>query len=69
MHNSKPVSLPIARHFKLDDKLSPSTEKEKEQMDKIPYSNAIGSLMYSMVSTRPDISFVMSVLSRFMSNP
>ena len=25
MHDSKPVSLPIAGHFKLDDKLSPST--------------------------------------------
>ncbi|KAL5547707.1 hypothetical protein UlMin_002938 [Ulmus minor] len=37
-------------------------------MSKISYSNAIGSLMYSMVSTRPDLSFVMSVLSRYMSN-
>ncbi|KAL5538348.1 hypothetical protein UlMin_042297 [Ulmus minor] len=38
-------------------------------MSKIPYSNAIGSLMYSMVSTIPNLSFVMSVLSRYMSNP
>ncbi|KAL5581648.1 hypothetical protein UlMin_014090 [Ulmus minor] len=38
-------------------------------MNNISSSNAIGSLMYSMVSTRPDICFAMSVLSRFMSNP
>ncbi|KAL5541599.1 hypothetical protein UlMin_009309 [Ulmus minor] len=38
-------------------------------MTNIPYTNAIGSLMYSMVSTRPDISFAMSVLIRYMCNP
>ncbi|KAL5538405.1 hypothetical protein UlMin_043763 [Ulmus minor] len=69
MDNSKPVSLPIAAHFKLDNSLCPKTEEEKDSMLNVPYSNAVGSLMYSMVSTRPDLSFAMSVLSRFMSNP
>ena len=65
MHNSKPVSLPIAGHFKLDDKISPIIDEEKDYMS---YSNAIGSLMSSMVSTKLELSFVMSVLSRYMSN-
>ncbi|KAL5572941.1 hypothetical protein UlMin_022538 [Ulmus minor] len=38
-------------------------------MEGISYSQAIGSIMLSMVSTRPDLSFAISVLSRFMSNP
>ncbi|KAL5577233.1 hypothetical protein UlMin_018932 [Ulmus minor] len=38
-------------------------------MEKVPYSSAVGSVMFTMVSTRPDISHVISVLSRFMSNP
>ncbi|KAL0321780.1 UNVERIFIED_CONTAM: Retrovirus-related Pol polyprotein from transposon TNT 1-94 [Sesamum calycinum] len=38
-------------------------------MEKIPYSKAIGSIMYLMVSTRPDIAYAISCLSRFMSNP
>ncbi|XP_031262136.1 secreted RxLR effector protein 161-like [Pistacia vera] len=38
-------------------------------MENIPYSSAIGSVMYSMISTRPDLSFAISLLSRFMSNP
>ena len=67
MHNSKPVSLHIAGHFKLDDKLSPITTEENDYMSKILYSHAIGSLMYSMVSTRLDIFFVMSVLSKYIS--
>ena len=46
MHDSKLVSLPIAGHFKLNNKISPDTEEERNFMDNIPYSNAIGSLMY-----------------------
>jgi len=38
-------------------------------MAKIPYANAIGSLTYVMVCTRPDIAYSVSLVSRFMSNP
>ncbi|XP_031287405.1 secreted RxLR effector protein 161-like [Pistacia vera] len=38
-------------------------------MENVPYSNAIGSVMYSMISTRPDLAYAISLLSRFMSNP
>ena len=37
-------------------------------MMKVPYASAIGSLMYAMVCTRPDIGYVVGVVSRFMSN-
>ena len=38
-------------------------------MSSIPYSSAVGSLMYAMVCTRPDLSHAVSVVSRFMSKP
>ncbi|KAL5581834.1 hypothetical protein UlMin_014276 [Ulmus minor] len=38
-------------------------------MEKVPYSSAVGSVMFTMVSTRPDISHAISVFNRFMSNP
>ena len=69
IHDSKPISLPLASHFKLDDTLSLVTDEENKSMAKIRYNNAIGSLMYATVSTRPDLSFARSVLSRYMCNP
>ena len=38
-------------------------------MSKVPYSSAVGSLMYVMVCSRIDLSYAMSLVSRYMSNP
>ena len=38
-------------------------------IDQLRYSQIIGSLMYLAGATRPDISFAVSKLSRFSSNP
>lgn len=34
-----------------------------------PYRSAVGSLMYAMVSTRPDIATAVSVVSRYLHKP
>eukprot|EP00253_Pinus_taeda_P009392 PITA_09392 len=47
----------------------PKTQEEKEDISCIRYASAVGSLMYAMVFTRPDIAHVVGVLSRFMSKP
>ena len=69
MNNVKPVNVPLASHFKLSSDLSPRTNEEKKYMSRVPYANAVGNLMYAMVSTRPDISHAVGVVSRFMANP
>ncbi|XP_022891704.1 ankyrin repeat domain-containing protein 50-like [Olea europaea var. sylvestris] len=38
-------------------------------MEKVPYANAVGYIMYTMVCTRPDVAHAISTLSRFMANP
>ena len=38
-------------------------------MLKTPYANSVGCLMYAMVLTRPDLSYAVSVVSRYMENP
>ena len=63
------MSTPLATHFKLSVKQSPSNEVEKTNISKVPYASAVGSLMYAMVCTRPDIAHVVGTVSRFLSNP
>lgn len=60
MHDSKPVGIPFANHFKLSADLSSQTE---EYMSHVPYASVVGSLMYGMIYTRPDISHVVSVVN------
>eukprot|EP00253_Pinus_taeda_P029885 PITA_29885 len=54
---------------KLSIEQCPKTQEEKEDMSHVPYGSAIGSLMYAMVYTRPDIAHEVGVLIRFMSKP
>ena len=69
MQSAKPVSTPLASHFKLSKEQGVATQEEREFMAKIPYASAMGSLMYVMVCTRPDIAQAVGVVSRFMQNP
>ena len=61
MHKAKPVSTPLGGHFKLSSKQSPTSEKEKEEMKTTPYASAVGSLMYAMVCTSPDIAYAVEL--------
>lgn len=65
MTDCKAVSTPIV----------PGTHLYKEEIlkaspkDLVLYQSMVGSLMYAMVETRPDIAYAVSVLSRYASNP
>ena len=47
----------------------PKTNAEIERMRRIPYASAVGSLMYAMLCTRPNICFVVGMVSRYQSEP
>ena len=69
MSKAKVVSSPLASHFKLSNRHSPSIDKEKEDMRRVSYASTVGSLMYVMVCTRPNIAYAVGVVSHFLSNP
>ncbi|GKE82114.1 hypothetical protein Tco_1552114, partial [Tanacetum coccineum] len=58
----------IGGHFKLSLKDCPVKDYDVKRMSKVPYANAVGSLMYLIVCTRPDIAYAISVVSRFLAN-
>ena len=59
MAKSKPVNTPLVGHFKLSSAQCPTSDEEQEGMKQIPYASAVGSLMYAMVCTRPEIGYLM----------
>ncbi|UYV81871.1 hypothetical protein LAZ67_20002749 [Cordylochernes scorpioides] len=62
-------SVPSDPYSKLTKEMCPKDDQEIEEMNKIPYRQTIGSLMYLMTGTRPDIAYAVSRVSQFMNNP
>lgn len=68
MKNCQHISTPMEPGIKLQ-KPTILPEEKREQMKHIPYRELVGGLIYLANATRPDISFAVSTLSRFCSNP
>ncbi len=68
MIDAKLVSTLFEAHFRLSTALSPQSNDEQEYMPHIFYSSIVGSIMHAMICTRPDISYVVSMVSRYMTN-
>ena len=64
MENAKPTSTPLPTTIRLSDRDSPSTEEERKLNGKIPYASAVGSIMYAMVATRPNLAYVVGMLQQ-----
>ncbi|KAK8634151.1 hypothetical protein V6N13_014980 [Hibiscus sabdariffa] len=69
MEASKKGFLPMTHGISLSKEMCPSTSQERERMSQIPYASAIGSIMYAMICTRPDLSYALSMTSRYQANP
>ena len=68
MQDSKPMNTPIDKSLSLSHDMCPKTLEEKKKMSGIPYASAVGSLMYVIMCTRPDICYVVGLVSRYQSN-
>jgi len=69
MHYSKPVDAPVEKGLTLSLEQCSTINDEKQKMSNVPYASVVGSLMYAMLSTRPDICFAVGLVSRYQSNP
>ena len=69
MQNSKPGDTPVAKGDKFSLNQCPKNSLESQEMQKIPYASAVGSLMYAQVCTHPDIAYIVGMLGRYLSNP
>ena len=69
MKKSKRGLLPLRHGIHLLKKMCPNTPEEIKHMIKIPYASIIGSFMYAVLCTHPNIALTVSVTSRYQANP
>lgn len=68
MDDCNPVSTPLDLSQKLTADMCSQTYEAQKEMEKVPYMEAIGRLLFAAQNTRPDISFAVNLLSRFSKN-
>jgi len=61
----KPSETPADPNVVLSKSMSPTTDEEREEMKKIPYREAVGTLLWLSLGTRPDISYAVSQVTKF----
>ena len=69
MQNSKEGLLPFKLGVPLSGGQRPKTLEEEKMMGQIPYASVVGSLMYDMLCTGPDICYSVGMVSQYQSNP
>ena len=65
IEQSKRGFIPIIHGTTLSKSMCPQTQDERTHMSKIPYASAIGYIMYAMICTRLDVSYALSVMSKY----
>ncbi|GJW18460.1 putative RNA-directed DNA polymerase [Tanacetum coccineum] len=66
MHNSKKGYLPMEVKHEISNETCASTPEEVAK--KVPYASAVGSILYVVRCTRPDVAFAQNLVSRYQHN-
>ncbi|KAJ9542012.1 hypothetical protein OSB04_028518 [Centaurea solstitialis] len=69
MDESKKGFFPMQHGILLSKIHCPISSQDQDKMKSVPYASAIGSIMYAMLCTRPDVAYSVSVTSRYQQNP
>nr|GEW27347.1 retrotransposon protein, putative, Ty1-copia subclass [Tanacetum cinerariifolium] len=67
--NSKNRNLPLHHGIMISKDLCSKIDDELDKISRVLYVLAIGSIIYVMTYTRPDVSFALSIVSRHQQNP
>nr|GEV33751.1 retrotransposon protein, putative, Ty1-copia subclass [Tanacetum cinerariifolium] len=68
MDNSKRSSIPMQVDLHLSKSQCVTTSAEMKHIQNVPYALAVGSIMYVVRCTRPDVAFTQNITSRFQQN-
>jgi len=63
------VPTPMETGAQFTKEQCPSTVNQVAKMKGVPYSEAIGSVLWPVVVSRPDAAYAVGILSQFIQNP
>ena len=66
--DQKKIGFPMLQGVKLSQTQCPTTAEDREKTKGVPYVSAIGSIMYAMLCTRPDVCLTISLAGGYQSN-
>ena len=66
MQNPKLITTLLAAHFRLSSALCPQSDEEVNYMSRVPYSSVVGSLTSVMVCSRPDLTYAVNAINKYM---
>ncbi|GJW32168.1 hypothetical protein Tco_0052200 [Tanacetum coccineum] len=69
MDNSKRGHIPMQERLDLNKTQGASTPEEVKRMKNVPYALDVGSIMYAVRCTTPDVAFTQNITSHFQQNP
>ena len=65
MQNAHGALLPMLSGIFLSKEQCPKIPQDEEDMRRVPYASAVGSLMYAMLCTKPNICYAVGIVSRY----
>nr|GFB96419.1 retrotransposon protein, putative, Ty1-copia subclass [Tanacetum cinerariifolium] len=69
MEGSKRDAIHMQVDCHLDKSQCAESKDDKARMQNVPYASAVGSIMYAVRCTRPDVAFAQNIISRFQQSP
>lgn len=69
MTDCKSLAVPLDPSCRLTRDMGPHNTGEEEYMSRVPYRSAVGSLVYLVTCTRPDLAASVGIVSQFLERP
>ena len=67
--NAKPVGTPMEPRSMFSKEQGPMSITKAMRMRGVPYAEAIGSVLWPAIISRPDVAYAVGVLAQFIKNP
>src|SRR5258706_13257418 len=69
LYDCNPVTYPLDKNHQIDKVTTTNADNTDSEVNIKLYQQMVGSLMYTVIGTRPDIAFTVIRLSQFLTKP